>query len=493
MYSRKPQTSSPAGRGDGHDDDLLKMFHSMAIDPSIQGQSDPKFIGGFSGNYPQTPPRDSRPSPPPSLRPADGRVPLPRRQSSGGTGFPVPMHVTPPPPILYGFTPFQMPTPHREGSGQSLTMKYAQEDVAPPVPPKDFRRKPSLPPTNSNTYLLGDPTIPDPTTYQIRPSSETNLPRPIPTSQPSTPAKPGRSPGSITDTPPIDKRKRGSSEPPPPSDEKKDQSEVQCSGQTKAGKRCTRVVKIGPPLAIVHPDAEDVERFCFQHAKDVFSKSGFYLKGRKEEEFIKFEGAHLDEKVYVRAWGSDLRGRLDWIPNYLHADTQAALRSEMTKAPSAADVSGYIYTFEIRGELGQMFFPGGKKFDRTSADESETDHIHLKVGRAVNLTKRLDQWDKQCGTKQREHIIRGWWPGTVDDNGDVATNGSHLNGKVIAGEKGAYCHRLERLIHLELGDLVLSQQYFDPAFPKVVTADVKKTGGVMKKKCSECRLSHKVR
>jgi hypothetical protein len=126
-------------------------------------------------------------------------------------------------------------------------------------------------------------------------------------------------------------------------------------------------------------------------------------------------------------------------------------------------------------------------FDRTPTDESDPDHIHLKVGRAVNLTKRLDQWDKQCGTKQREHIVRGWWPGTVDDSGDVATNGSLLKGKVIAGEKGAYCHRLERLIHLELGDLVLSQQYLDPAFPKIDTANVKKTGVATKKKCAECR------
>jgi len=114
-------------------------------------------------------------------------------------------------------------------------------------------------------------------------------------------------------------------------------------------------------------------------------------------------------------------------------------------------------------------------------------HIHLKVGRAVNLTKRLDQWDKQCGTKQREHIILGWWPGTVDNSGDVITNGSPLKGKVVAGEKGAYCHRLERLIHLELGDLVLSEQYLNPGFPKTDAANVKKTGVVAREKCTECR------
>ena len=293
MYPRKHRTNSPAGRGNDCGDDLSKTFQYMTIDPRTEGQSSPKFIGGFSDNYPQTPPKVSRPPPPPSLRPADGRVPPPRRRSSGGMAFPVPMHVVPPPPVLHNFTPFQMPTPNREGSGQSLTMKYAQEDVRPPVPPKDFPRKPSLPATNSNTHPQGNPTVLDPTTYQIRPGSDTSLPRPFPVSQPSTPAKPGISPGPILDTPPIDKRKRGSSEPPSPSDEKKEQSDVQCSGHTKAGKRCTRLVKVGPPLAIVHPDADGVERFCFQHVKDVFCKSGFYLKGKEQEDFIKFEGAHL--------------------------------------------------------------------------------------------------------------------------------------------------------------------------------------------------------
>ena len=158
----------------------------------------------------------------------------------------------------------------------------------------------------------------------------------------------------------------------------------------------------------------------------------------------------------------------------------------MTKLPSAADVAGFIYTFEIRGEFRPSIYSLHKKSNGGSTDESDLDHIHLKVGRAVNLTQRLDQWDKQCGTKQREHIIRGWWPGTVEDGGDVANGGSPLKGKVVPGEKGAYCHRLERLIHLELGDLVLSQQYIDPGFPKVDSANVKKTGLVTKQKCAEC-------
>lgn len=291
MYSRNPRANLPAGHGNNLESDLSKTLGQLTIDP----RTEPKFIGGFSNNYPQTPPKDPRPPPPPpsSLQPANGRVHPPRRQSSSEVAFPVPMHVTPPPPVLYEFTPFQMPTPAQGGFEQSLTMKYAQEDIRPPVPPKDFpRKRPSSSSTNNqDVYLQGDPSGLKNTAYKILPSSDTNLPRPVPVSQPCTPAKPGVSLGSILDTPPLEKRKRVSSEPPSPSDEKKDRPEAQCSGQTKAGKRCTRLVKIGPPLAIVHPDAEDVERFCFQHAKDVFSQSGFYLGGEERTEFIKFGGA----------------------------------------------------------------------------------------------------------------------------------------------------------------------------------------------------------
>lgn len=142
----------------------------------------------------------------------------------------------------------------------------------------------------------------------------------------------------------------------------------------------------------------------------------------------------------------------------------------------------------LRSEVGLAIRPSQHKspIGLPHTDESDPDHIHLKVGRAVNLTKRLDQWDKQCGTKQREHIIRGWWPGTVEDGGDIANGSSLLKGKVVAGEKGAYCHRLERLIHLELGDLVLSQQYIEPGFPKIDTANLKKVNAAMRQKCSEC-------
>lgn len=86
--------------------------------------------------------------------------------------------------------------------------------------------------------------------------------------------------------------------------------------------------------------------------------------------------------------------------------------------------------------------------------------IHLKVGRAVNLVKRIDEWGKQCGSK--EQVLRGWWPGTVE-NDDSET--SLMKGRVKPGDKGACCHRLERLIHLELADLAVHTPYLHEKFP----------------------------
>jgi len=91
----------------------------------------------------------------------------------------------------------------------------------------------------------------------------------------------------------------------------------------------------------------------------------------------------------------------------------------------------------------------------------------IKVGRAVKLVKRLDQWSKQCTSK--EVILRGWWPGTVEHDEDKGST-SLLKGKVKAGEPGPLCHRLERLIHLELADLVVHAPYLESGFPKVDTS-----------------------
>jgi len=189
-----------------------------------------------------------------------------------------------------------------------------------------------------------------------------------------------------------------------------------CGAITKAGKRCKNKVRTPAALDIVSPSPDSVVvRFCKVHQKEwLTSATGFYSKKEgATDQWVEFD-------VY--------------IPEHLQPDTKAALRVEMEKARSASDVPGYIYAFEIR-------------------DPDAPGVFDIKVGRAVNLNKRVDQWSKQCGSK--EQALRGWWPGSVD-----AGETSLLKGRIVAGKKGACCHRLERLIHIELADIVLHQPHY---------------------------------
>ncbi|KAG8946455.1 hypothetical protein FRC04_011631 [Tulasnella sp. 424] len=208
---------------------------------------------------------------------------------------------------------------------------------------------------------------------------------------------------------------RASSQPPPSAASQSAPVDGQCAGVTKKGVRCTRKVKTPPALGFINPE-DEVPRYCHQHSKELLGVSGFYSpKG-----WVDFE---------------------DWIPKYLHPDTQTILRAEMEKPISTADVPGYIYCYELR-------------------DTEHEEIVHLKVGRAVNLVKRIDEWTKTCESK--EPILRGWYPGPdTEEAGRV----SMMKGVVTAGRKG--------LIHLELADLVINKPYLADDFSK---GQVKGTG-----------------
>ena len=114
---------------------------------------------------------------------------------------------------------------------------------------------------------------------------------------------------------------------------------------------------------------------------------------------------------------------------------------------------------------------------RTDPTDKKT--IHLKVGRATNLNRRMDQWGKQCGSK--EQILRGFWPGGMDKGGVP------MKGLVQAGPKGPWCHRVERLVHIELGDLVENAPYLENGYPNVgANKEVKKGSKRDAKRCPDC-------
>ncbi|KAJ8473449.1 hypothetical protein ONZ45_g16290 [Pleurotus djamor] len=242
-------------------------------------------------------------------------------------------------------------------------------------------------------------------------------------------------PSSASSASSSSRSKGGSTLSAPPS------STVRCSGHTLDGHRCKRTIKIHSGMANRY---KDVEHFCHQHRPRLLEPTGFYLNN--ESVWIVFSGAFRLNGVMKNAADVSL-AHGDWIPKYLHKDTQAALRVEMEKPISASDGPGYIYAFEIR--------------------DPRTEKLRIKVGRAVNVVKRIYQWEKQC--KTHEHVLRGFYPDFEENNASKKPS-SRLKGLIQLGPPAAWCHRLERLIHLELADLTSRRSYLDPAWPDVTTS-----------------------
>uniref|UniRef100_A0A0W0F0Q2 Bacteriophage T5 Orf172 DNA-binding domain-containing protein n=1 Tax=Moniliophthora roreri TaxID=221103 RepID=A0A0W0F0Q2_MONRR len=396
-----PSSSPPPLPQRPHSDnhDLVQSFDALALSGGTRpNASDPSFVGGFN--------------------------PYSQPQGSGsGPGLP-----PRPPPV-----PMPDANYHRKSS---LTMQYALNPPRPDAsapnlltpnyisgsPPSRPYSAPNFPkPVYANAYPPASSPYPfNPSTPNVYAGAQSVSPaKPLPSIDTSNTAQPGKKPS----------RPRASSTPPTPTSNTSGASgQIQCSGITKAGKRCTRVVKNGPALTGVMGsntiNGQTIERYCFQHTKELLSPTGFYARKQssRTQEWIDFA---------------------DYIPEYLHPDTQVALRVEMEKARSSSDVEGYIYTFEIR-------------------DPNSPRTIKLKVGRTTNVVKRLNQWGKQCGSK--EQVLRGWYPGTVDpddDDDDDLAGQSLMKGRA---KDFVLDFPTERLVHLELADLAVNRAYLEPGW-----------------------------
>jgi len=110
-----------------------------------------------------------------------------------------------------------------------------------------------------------------------------------------------------------------------------DTPEAQCAGTTKAGKRCTRVVKDPPPAAMyVNPLDPDgaIERYCFQHRAEMAAQT----------------------VVPSRKTGTGIITFSHWISDDLQEDTKVLLKATMEQPVTAADTEGQIYCFQILSE-----------------------------------------------------------------------------------------------------------------------------------------------
>ncbi|KDQ59582.1 hypothetical protein JAAARDRAFT_126901 [Jaapia argillacea MUCL 33604] len=354
---------------------------------------------------------------------------------------------TPPRPNLIS----RPPIPSASGSPYTPT-RSDTSNIPRPRPHPDPH---SAPPPSK----LDPPTSPHQRPPHTRPHSDSALPPPAPQLASSISSPPRYRPLTTKPSPglatPPNRGPRAVSTPTTPisastsSPTRGTNGTVQCSGYTATGKQCTRQVKLSDV------DVGGGEKFCHQHTKVLMVPSGFFS----------------------RKGGSDWIGFKDWIPDHLSMETQAALRAEMEKARSLSDEPGYIYTFEI-------------------LDPTTPTQLHLKVGRTTNLAIRLNQWANRCGSK--EQVVRGFYPDPQDFN--PGEESSLMKGRIKPGEKVPWCHRLERLIHLELGDLVESGVYREAGWPTNVgggkdgkdgTKGKGKDAKLQTKRCPDCGSLHK--
>ena len=81
------------------------------------------------------------------------------------------------------------------------------------------------------------------------------------------------------------------------------------------------------------------------------------------------------------------------------------------------------------------------------------DIVEFKVGRSYKPIQRVGQWENSC--RSQNHIVRYIFP--------PPPNQIMLAGMMRQGDPAKFCHRLERLIHLELADLSLHGPYLHEA------------------------------
>lgn len=159
---------------------------------------------------------------------------------------------------------------------------------------------------------------------------------------------------------------------------------------------------------------EEVEElYCFQHVAEVNKTPGFYPSGNSNTAASRSLYIHFD----------------DWFKTVeLNKHTQALLRRCMSQQPSDVDrvERGYIYIYELR-------------------DRSNATHVCLKVGRTVNVFRRLGQWRSQCQSK--DPLLRAFLPTSDHKKQGLLSGADAPDAPAVS-----HSHKWERLVHLELTD-----------------------------------------
>ena len=163
---------------------------------------------------------------------------------------------------------------------------------------------------------------------------------------------------------------------------------------------------------------------------------------------------------------------LSLIPKRLSPQTTSTLLAELAKPISANDEEGYIYMFWLTdaaasapdsGTASSLLTDpspstpnGRRKSDvlqahaaHSAAGGSSSKHntVLLKIGRASNVQRRMNEWTRQCGYNLS--LIR-FYPYMPTSQSRPST--SNTSTSPSAPPKVLHAHRVERLIHLELAE-----------------------------------------
>lgn len=162
---------------------------------------------------------------------------------------------------------------------------------------------------------------------------------------------------------------------------------------------------------------------------------------------------------------------LTLMPTTLSPQTTSLLLAELAKPVSPHDEEGYIYMFWLTDDTiaapdvqaassllshGASRIPnGGRKSDvlaqspnnKNASSKSKT--MLLKIGRASNVQRRMNEWNRQCGYKLS--LIR-FYPYLSTSPLPSRPNTSSPPASPAAPQKVPHAHRVERLIHLELAE-----------------------------------------
>ncbi|KAL9068000.1 MAG: hypothetical protein Q9161_006523 [Pseudevernia consocians] len=162
---------------------------------------------------------------------------------------------------------------------------------------------------------------------------------------------------------------------------------------------------------------------------------------------------------------------LSLIPTTLSPQTTSLLLAELAKPVSPHDEEGYIYMFWLTDSAldapdsqaassllsdGAASTPGGRRKSDVLAQSpnnknspSKRKTTLLKIGRASNVHRRMNEWNRQCGYNLS--LIR-FYPYLPSSPSPFRPNASSPPASPATPHKVPHAHRVERLIHLELAE-----------------------------------------